>query len=196
MITQKKINAGGDVSGGDINKTFNYYNNNAPKTHLVGLIEELREKIGVNPEAAKFVESLISWINPKKTEFKRDLSQKLNDCGKSYLLNDAMESKERFSKQLKKTTFNPALQEIYACILGEIYTKFNHLIKPKIATSFKTGEIDGEIYNLAESITKQITNAPLALGIGITEIVGMLYFLTGNCHLEWDYNNAPLPSCD
>lgn len=193
MITQKNIIAGGDVAGGNIDKSQNIFLS-PPKTRLGSLIEQLREQIGKDPETAEFVESLISWITPKKTEIKRSLAEKLNACGKRHLLADALEAKERFAKQLKKTTFNPAVQEIYAYILGEIYTNFNHRIKPKIASADKGGTEEA-IADLADRITRQIADAPPSLGIGMTEIAGMLYYLTGNCHLDWDYN-ADIPSSD
>ncbi|WP_339135825.1 MAG: ABC-three component system protein [Candidatus Electrothrix sp. GW3-4] len=189
MATQENITAQGDVAGRDIDKskTIIYQ---APNTQLSGIIEQLKEKIGQDPEAAKFVEKLLDWMTPKDTLIKRDLEQKLKDCDKSYLLYDALEAKERFTKQLKRTTFNPAIQEIYSYILGEIYSHFNYLIKPKIATMKEVGAIEQEIVGLARSITSQIANAPPALGVGITEVIGMLYYLTGNCHLDWDYNAA------
>ena len=190
MTTQENIAAGGDVAGGNIDKSQNVFLA-LPKTQLVGLIAQLREHIHKDPETADFVESLISWITPKKTELKRNLAEKLNACGKAHLLDDALEAKERFAKQLKKTTFNPAVQEIYAYILGEIYTNFNHRIKPKIAGS-EQGVTEAAIGDLADRITRQLADAPPSLGIGMTEVVGMLYYLTGNCHLNWDYNvNIP-----
>lgn len=194
MTTQIGINAGGDVAGGNIDKSQTIIFEKT-KTQLGGVIDQLREQIGKDPEAAEFVESLLSWINPKNTELTRDLTEKLNACGKGHLICDALEAKERFAKQLKRTTFNPAIQEIYAYILGEIYTNFNHRIKPKIKTAIEPGAIEGAIADLANAITIQIASAPPSLGVGMTEVVGMLYYLTGNCHLEWDYN-APLPSSD
>jgi hypothetical protein len=194
MTTQKNITAGCDVAAGNIDKRQTFIIE-APKTQLGGLIEQLREQIGKNPEAAEFVESLLSWINPKKTTLTRDLAEKLNACGKGHLICDALEAKERFAKQLKKTTFNRAIQEIYACILGEIYTNFNHRIKPRIATAVEPGSIEGAIADLANTITSQIANAPPSLGVGMTEVTGMLYYLTGNCHIDWDYN-ASVPSSD
>lgn len=195
MNDQKNIKAGGDVAGGNIVKPQTTFVFEAPKTQLGGLIAQLREQISKDPEAAEFVESLLSWINPKSTELKRDLEEKLNACDKGHLLVDALEAKERFAKQLKRTTFNPAIQEIYACILGEIYTNFNCRVKPKISTAAEPGATENAIADLANTITSQLADAPLSLGIGLTEVVGMLYYLTGNCHLDWDYN-ANLPSRD
>lgn len=194
MTTQREITAGGDVAAGNIDKRQTFIIE-APKTQLGGLVEQLREQIGKDTEAAEFVESLLSWINPKKTALTRDLAEKLNACGKEHLICDALEAKERFAKQLKRTTFNPAIQEIYAYILGEIYANFNHRIKPRIAAAVEPGSIEGAIADLANIITSQIANAPPSLGVGMTEVTGMLYYLTGNCHLDWDYN-ASVPSCD
>ena len=195
MTTQRNINAGGDVASGNIDKRQTNITNEAPKSQLGCLIEQLREQIGKDPEAAEFIESLLSWINPKNTEFKRDLAEKLHACGKGHLLCDALEAKERFAKQLKRTSFNAAIQEIYSYILGEIFTNFNHRIKPKIASADEPGAIEEAIADLATTITIQIANAPPSLGIGLTEVTGMLYYLTGNCHLDWDYN-ASVPSSD
>lgn len=194
MNSQRNIHATGDVAGGNIDKSRTTIIA-VRKTRLGGLIEQLRDQIGKDPEAVQFVESLISWINPKRTELKRDLADKLNACGKGYLLVEALEAKERFAKQLRRTAFNPALQEIYAYMLGQIQATFNCRIKPHIAESTEPGAIETEIANLADEITSQIADAPPELGIGLPEVIGMLYFLTGNCHIDWDYN-APLPSSD
>lgn len=198
IVSQKNIVAAGHVAGGDITEinigghyieggiTANI-SYTLPSTRLGGLIEQLREKIGKDPEAVEFVERLLWWINPKSTELKRSLPDKLTDCDKSYLIYDALEAKELFAKQLKRTTFSPAVQEIYAYILGDIHTYFNLRIKPIIASTSEVGGVENAIYNLTNSISTQIANAPPELGIGTAEIVGMLYYLTGNCHLEWDY---------
>ena len=194
MNSQKNIYSGGDVAGGNINKSQTIVYNTS-KTRLGGLIEQLRNQIGEDRCAAEFVESLISWMNPKKTELRRDLATKLNECGKGHLLSDALDDKERFVKQLKRTAFNPALQEIYAYILGEIHSRFNLQIKPMISTSDEPGLIESKILELANTITSQIADAPVELVIGLPEVLGMLYYLTGNCYIEWEYN-ASVPSGD
>jgi hypothetical protein len=191
MISQENIRAGGDVAGGDIHKpqlTYNIYDQ--PKPILVGLIEQLRDQICNDPDAAEFAEKLLDWMNPKETKLKRDLEAKLNACGKAYLLSDALEAKEKFAKQLRRTAFQPALQQIYACILGEIYSRFTYKIKPKIATSNEPGWVQNQIFDLADCITQQIAVAPAEIGLEITEVIGMLYYLTGNCYIEWDYNDS------
>lgn len=192
MKSQRDITANGDVALGDIDKSQTTIYN-IRKTRLGGLIEQLRDQIGNDPEAAEFVESLISWMKPKRTELKRDLAEKLDACGKGYLLGDALEAKELFAKQLRRTAFNPALQEIYAYMLGQVQTTFNCNIKPQISGANKPGLIEACIADLVDDLTSQIADAPPELGIGHPEVIGMLYFLTGNCHIDWDYN-AALPS--
>ena len=196
MNSQRDIQAGGNVVGRDFidnsQKTTIY---SPRKTRLGGLIEQLRDKIGGDPEAAEFVERLLSWMAPKKTALRRDLATKLKACGKGHLIPDALEAKERFAKQLKLTTFNPALQEIYAYILGEIQSTFNYRIKPKVTELDAPGAIEAEIADLGVSITNQIADAPPELGIGLPEVIGMLYYLTGNCYIDWDYD-ASVSSSD
>lgn len=194
MKSQRNIQANGDVAQGNIDKSKTTIYN-VPKTRLGGIIEQLRDQIGEDPEAAEFVESLITWMNPKRTELKRDLATKLKACGKGYLLEDALEAKELFAKQIRRTAFNPALQEVYAYMLGAVKVTFNYRIKPLIASATAPGLIEASIADLAEDITNQIADAPPELGIGLQEVIGMLYFLTGNCHIEWDYN-AVVPSSD
>lgn len=193
MTTQRNIHAGGDFAGGNINKsqTNNFYSH--PKSRLAGLIEKLKDQVGHDKDASDFVERLRSWMTPKESALTRDLAAKLIESGQGHLIHDALEAKERFTKQLKKTAFNPALQEIYAYILGEIHSCFNYRIKPKIAEAKARGVIEEEIANLGDFITTQISDAPADLGLGLTEVIGMLYFLTGNCYLEWTYHDT-LPS--
>lgn len=191
MSSQRDISAGGDVAGRDINKSqTTNYNYPQPKSRLAGLIDQLRDQIGKDKDAEEFVERLLSWMKPKETPLRRDLAEKLADSRQDHLISDALEAKERFTKQLRRTSFNPALQEIYAHILGEIYTTFNYKVKPKIRESMTPGIIDGEIYNLASGIMAQIADAPAELGLDLTDVTGMLYYLTGNCYLEWTYNDT------
>ncbi len=193
MKKQKNIIAGRDVAGRDIINLETTFVLEEPPTRLGGLIEQLKEQIGQDPEAAKFIESLLTWLTPKRTELKRDLTEKLTSCGKEHLIADALEAKELFSKQLKRTTFNPAVQEIYACVLGEVYTYFNYRIKPKISSAVNPGLIEEAVADLASYITGQMAAAPASLRLGQPEIIGMLFYLTGNCHLEWDYNASISP---
>jgi hypothetical protein len=194
MTNQKNIQSDGDVAGGNIDKSKTYIINTQPKSRLSGLIEQLKDQVGKDKDAAEFVERLRSWMIPKNTVLSRDLETKLKDSGQGHLLHDALEAKERFTKQLRRTAFNPALQEIYVQILGEIHTAFTYRIKPKISPLTERGVIEGEIANLGEKITLQISDAPADLGLGLIEIIGMLYYLTGNCYLEWTYNDPVSPS--
>lgn len=191
---QRDISAGGDIAGHNIYKTQTNIIHNPQKHLLTGLIEKLKDQIGADCDAREFVDRLSSWMSPKKTRLSKDLQTKLTESGQGHLISDALEAKERFTKQLKKTAFNPALQEIYAHILGEIHTNFIYKIKPKIQNSQGRGEIESEIVELGERIAQQISEAPAELGLGLIEIVGMLYYLTGNCYVEWIYDDPVSPS--
>ena len=192
MTSQRQITASGDVAGGNIDKSVTHAYSSS-KTRITGLIEQLRDQIGRDDDAAEFVERLLCWTTPKATELTRDLPTKLSESGQQHLIRDAIEAKERFAKLLRKTAFNPALQEIYAHILSEVYSTFNHKVKPLISKADEPGIIDEQIYNLACGIASQVADAPADLGLDLTEVIGMLYYLTGNCYLEWKYDDYLSP---
>ena len=131
---------------------------------------------------------------PRSGEVSRDLEKKLSDCNRGYLISEALAGKERFAKLLMRNTFRAAVQEVFAFVLGEIHAEFNLRIKPHIASETTQGAIEARVADLAQNITDQIAKAPPALGLGKPEIVGMLYYLTGNCHIDWDYNASLPPS--
>ena len=101
-VSQESISAGGDVAGHSIHKNTTIYNQHTASTRLGGLIEQLRDKINADPDASDFLESLLSWMNPKATELKRDLRTKLNDCNQGHLVADAIEPLTEWSLILRR----------------------------------------------------------------------------------------------
>ncbi|HAL45630.1 MAG TPA: hypothetical protein DCP47_06930 [Phycisphaerales bacterium] len=112
------------------------------------------------------------------------LQKKLERANMGAKLQRAMASKEYFIKELNKKKFYKTGQELYATLLHKIYHGFNQNIKPLIENEEPASVIDS-----AESTL--INNLALELGddldiIKPCEFDGMLYFLTGKCHIKWD----------
>ena len=154
------------------------------KTRLGELIKRLQTQLDKEPGAVEFVDRLKKWMHTRGIS--RNLEQKLSDAGKESLLISALEAKEQFAKQLYRTAFHPGLQEIYAEILGQIYSSFTYRIRPHISPDEPKGKTEAAIADLVDSICDQLAEAPPHLGIGHAEILGMLYYLTGNCYIDWD----------
>jgi hypothetical protein len=179
MNLQKDINASGDVAGRDVNKTQHIVVQDK-KTRLQGLVEQLRNSTEKQSEASEFVDQLQRWMQPKDTVVTRTLEDKLKACSREDLIEIALDAKEIFAMQLTKTTFNPSIQEIYAHILGKIWFEFKLNAKPE--------EIESKIKEMAEELMSELAEVPIHSNLGINhpEILGMLFYLTGNCHLNWD----------
>jgi hypothetical protein len=113
------------------------------------------------------------------------LEQKLIDGHRDSLIEYAKEVKERFHKKLLKTSqYSLAAQEINAYILFKIRACFMGEIYELICN-------DTPIQQINFLITERIIKPTMAeLGLNIfqytdDDIRGMIYFLTGNCHIKW-----------
>lgn len=76
-------------------------------------------------------------------------------------------------------------QYVYIQILSAINTTWYQRVHPMIVTGAKPAEIDQLI---DEALIKPVHQAIVRFDHTITTdlVSGMLYFLTGKCHLIWD----------
>lgn len=76
-------------------------------------------------------------------------------------------------------------QRVYVQVLSYIYVGFNQYIRPKLLEGSTASEIDKLVF---ECIIEPAHKAIIDFDNTITPefILGMLYFLTGKCHLVWD----------
>jgi len=118
------------------------------------------------------------------------LEEKLRNGGRPDIVDTAVAAKDRFSKILTKHEYSPAAQEIYAYLLAKIHQLFSMIIFPQICRCSKPEEINRllvtDVYDRIEHL---LEDNPLE--ITPEEVMGMLFWLTGNCHLKWK-NDAHL----
>lgn len=194
--TEKKLVAGssnhveqtrnlvmGDQAAGNIDKStiINYPQNLTP---LQKLAFELKQSIDNDPEIKGFIDELNHFtIDVTKGEVK-GLENKLNAGGRIYLYDQAVYSKEQFTKKLFKYQYSLKAQQLFLHSLAKIKTKFRYVIKPMIKSAKGTAEVDKTIYdNILNELYNEIGG--LGLDLSMIEIEGMLYFLAGNCHIDW-----------
>ena len=69
-------------------------------------------------------------------------------------------------------------------MLAEVYSRFHLAIAPMIAADAELGAINKAVqHEIIEPIQQMLEENVLELYAD--EINGMLYFLTGNCHIRW-----------
>jgi hypothetical protein len=188
-VTQKNISAGGDVAGGDIFKpVFNI--NTAPVYHedtiLKKLLAEHELEIKNDQEYREFSEELNRFFSKAISSNLRDLETKLVDGDREYLIIAALESKERLTKKIQRYSLYKSAQEIYTYLLVNIRTCFLHEVQSKIKSkAFPLHQIDEIVSSkIIEPFLQNLQGS--SLEIDRDELYGVLYFLTGNCYIEWN----------
>jgi len=114
----------------------------------------------------------------------RDLEQKLTDSNRSELIYFATDLKEKAFKAIIKSQTSQTAQEIYALILDKIHTDFMLKITPLIQSNEDRVIVDERTSLLIENISEILGDN--LLDLSEKDLLGLLYFLGGNCHVRWD----------
>jgi hypothetical protein len=149
---------------------------------LQDLYEKFQKEKNENQELRESFEDF-DYINSDKDVI--GLEEKLKNGNRENIIDYAKEVKERFHKKLLKTSqYSLAAQEINAYILFKIRRCFMEEIYTLICNNTSKEQI-------SSFITERIIN-PVKAELGINlfqyneeDIQGMIYFLTGNCHIKW-----------
>lgn len=190
-LTQKDNTVtGGDLVGGDKISGDKILGdkvvNEARKTRLAVLFEKLNREFNADKKVDRIIHDLERYISERDTI---GLEQKLINAELGHLFDRASWLKQEYNKKLTRFQFFEPAQEIHALILGIILEKFHNLIYPLIRENCTEGEI---LSAVSDKIINPILNmierdgCQDVMGITSTEIHGMIYFLTGICHIKWD----------
>lgn len=184
--TQKAITVGdGDVVAG--NKTsstnFNYYGPVSQITHLSNDYEnELKES---SPEISSYLPELKHYMSAITSEQVQGLQEKLTDANRTGEIFNALRQKELFSKQLSKHSTSKTAQKIYLYLLGDLLSRFRAYVKPIIDSGEPIANIERAVFEHVVSPTVQGLERNV-LELYHEQIWGMIYYLTGNCHIRWN----------
>lgn len=189
-LNQKNIGIDGDenkIVAGDDNSTSNkHYHNYSKQTKLSKLFDRLNQEYNTDNRIDQINEDLQRYLTERDAI---GLEQKLIDGGIDHLYDDALWLKEEYYKKLTKYVFFEPAQHIHAYLLAIVIEKFRNLIYPLI----REGKSEAEIM---KAVSENI-NTPLlsiiqdegcndVMGLSATDIDGMIYFLTGRCHIKWN----------
>ena len=149
------------------------------------MYDKIQKEKEDNQELQEFCEEL-DYLNSVMDGDVIGLEQKLINGGREKLISYAKEVKERFHKKLIKTSqYSLVAQDINVYLL----TKVRRGFMMEIYSSICNNESEQKINYL---ITERIIN-PVKADLGINlfkynedDIMGMIFFLTGNCHIKWN----------
>lgn len=184
ITKQQDVSAGRDFAGRDINNTTNIIQ---ARQNQIGILYEKFRAEARNISAAEkdFIEDLQHYLERPAAQIVRTLREKLVDSGRIDLADSAEVLKERAMKRIVRFQTSQTAQEIFAYTLGELHSRFNHHIRPLIASGASRTAIDAAVYG--EVLNPVVNSAePSELGMNPTMVEAFLYFLAGNCHIRWD----------
>lgn len=178
----------GDLRVGDNNK----YIINLPPPDPAAIsraLAKFQELSKADEDFRWFVERLDFFTNQKNQTLVIGLEQKLINGDREDLLEIAIERKDFFAKRLMKSQLNPRRQWIFLYILQKISFAFEESIRPLIKKGASSEVVDGVILSrIVDAIYHEVVAEDPTIDQYI--ISGMLYFLTGKCHLIWEKPNC------
>lgn len=174
----------GSVVGRD-QKNYNTHIYRSPNRSLERLYGRLSEEVEVQEGGnLEFSDKLKHYFASDTNPDVRGLESKLNDSQRDDLLFFAQDLKEKAFKLILKSQSSKTAQEIYAIILDKIHTDFMLKVRPLIQCDEDRNVVDEKISLMLESISDMLGDNLLELTE--KDLLGLLYFLGGNCHVRWD----------
>ena len=172
-------------------KQYNYYSA-APSrmdTYFQCLIEEIQKNV-----KAEIIDELLYYTTKKDGTL--GMERKLADGGfRQESIMEALKQKEFYAKKSMRYDCYPSAQKIFLLLFARIKNEFNTSIYPLV-------EAQQPLPTVMEQLRIKIVNPIMDMldangahdqYLNFTEdhIYGMIYYLTGMCHLNWkDYDNV------
>ena len=167
--------------GSNNSQVVNVFMPNGDKHPLSNAMESILLNINDDPDFEGFIEELLSHTHYRTII---GLEGKLLEANKEELLLEAIDLKEKFAKKLEREQLSITVQYFYAHILSYIKSVFISKIKPLLSKGCSASELESAIYN--EIVLNIYAQTSVYLPEVTTDhIAGMLYYLTGKCHLSW-----------
>lgn len=186
--TQIGNKPGGDLVARDKHATtVNIHKYGSRRTHISILNDKYLQEMRGETEIFEYIQILMHYVDSPEDDV-RGLEDKLRSAlrDRNYI-EEAKKYKELFAKRFIKRDLSPSAQKIFAYLLGKIKQSFRHKIIPSIKNGIDHNTIEEMIFSdVIEPIYEGLEEN--VLDITWDEFIGMLYFLTGNCHLRWDWD--------
>lgn len=189
-VVQSDNSAGGHIAGGDVStlSVGDVYVQapTRPESSLNRLYRKLRDEAADDQELTDYIAQLQIFTRSVQDETVVGLDGKFAAASRDDQLDMAMAMKEMVYAELRTNMFSRTFQTIYATLMGKIYEEFQTWVQPAIAKGASREEID-QLVNLhvVKPVVSELEACSDYDGAATSTVRGMIYFLTGNCHLVW-----------
>ncbi|WP_088742653.1 ABC-three component system protein [Cobetia sp. QF-1] len=158
---------------------------NAPSLlPLEKAIAAIQASIVDNPQMEEIIEELAEYTTNRPGREIIGVEKKLENGERKDLIDNAVYLKNKFERYLAKRQLSLVEQHVHVHVLAMIDTTFNQKIRPLILDDRSKSEVDTAVH---EYIIEPVYQSIVGYNSSVTSslVAGMLYFLTGKCHLIW-----------
>lgn len=189
FTNQSHNNVDGDLINGDKNdnrKTtvINIAPTNGPVEELHKLYEKLKKDGHGDSSGGSFSAKLLHYMSSTTDDDVRGLQAKLKDSGREYLVQSALRMKEQAAKSMMKYQTSKTAQRVFTLTLADLHSRFTLTVTPVIQAGADPVEVDQCIQSVIQATQSMLGEN--VLEFDPMDLLGMLYFLGGNCHIRWD----------
>lgn len=181
-MRQENNTAAGHIAGRDIN----IYAPCAQVSALSRLFTHLKSELKEDQNLCAYISELEVFTRTVKDENVVGLNNKLHEANRDDQIDMALHMKEIIFSKLRANIFSPTFQLIYATLMGKVFEEFETWVKPAILRKEERDVID-QLLNtkVIRPIVDEVEACGDYQGVAPQTIRGMVYFLTGNCHIRW-----------
>jgi len=147
-------------------------------------IKSIQKTVSDSPELKGIIEELAEYKTNRPDREIIGVEAKLQKGGRDDLLENAVYYKNKFERKIAKKQLSRVEQHVYAHVLAVIETSFNQYVRPLILNANSKEIVDAAVH---QHIYEPVYKAIVGFDVSITmqHVSGMLFFLTGKCHLIW-----------
>ena len=189
-VTQTKNVVMGNMAARDVNdlrgSVTNLVIQAPPITELGRLYRRLAEEVEGDKVLTGYIRQLEIYTRQVQDEAVAGLEAKLSAAGRNGELDMAMAMKEAVFADIRENLFSPTYQRIAATLMGKIHEAFRTHVSPLIEAQAANSVVDAAVSKyVVEPVVLELDGCADFYDAPVQLVRGMLYFLTGNCHVRW-----------
>ncbi|RNJ47282.1 hypothetical protein B5V01_24350 [Mesorhizobium erdmanii] len=151
------------------------------------LFAKLEAEAAEDKVLTSYIRQLEVYTRRVENEEVIGLAEKLHLAGRDHQITIAKALKENVYADIKANIFSPTYQLIVATLMSKVHERFDTQIRPLIKAGVDNAHIDRAVSEQINiPISNELDDCPQFKDVAIDYVRGMVFFLTGNCHIRWD----------
>jgi hypothetical protein len=147
-------------------------------------VEQFQKEVADDAALGEVIDTLQHFLDNVDADPAMDLASKLRLGGRETEIREAQALKELFAKRVHRFLLSPSAQTIFSYLLGRMHQMFRYKIRPLVENGKSAAEVDEKLFEFVIMPVQEIVDKN-EVPLQPQEILGMLYYLTGNCHIKW-----------